>query len=195
LACRLSYRDWRALRMCRPGLRRAGLPQAEPSARAALFMYMGGFGNVVPTRHLPTPPVLPAAVNVTSLGTSYAELTLWGPGVRPDPFPAQPGSAMLRVTSSSEREVGNVCLRRNRRAPQALPGGGDRPGRAGPGEPERAPCGGADVEGDRRLAAGHAGRVRGLLPHQLAGGAAGGLRVRPASGAWVAVHGDSPRRS
>src|SRR5215468_1433461 len=97
---------------------------------------------------------------------------------------------MLRVTYELGKEAGNVWLRRNRCAPQALPGGGDRPGWAGPGEPERAQRGSADFEGDRRLAAGHRGGVRGLLRHQLAGGAAGGLRVRPAPGAPIAVQGD-----
>src|SRR5215470_6328848 len=72
---------------------------------------------------------------------------------------------MLRVTYELGKEAGNVCLRRNRCAPQALSGGSDRPGRAGPGEPERAQRGGADFEGDRWLAAGHPGGVRGLLRH------------------------------
>jgi transposase len=34
---------------------------------------------------------------------------------------------MLRVTFELGKEAGNVCLRRSRRAPQALPGGGGRP--------------------------------------------------------------------
>src|SRR6266568_5669564 len=42
-------------------------------------------------------------------GREYgADLTLWGPGVRPDPFPAQPGCAMLRVTFELGKEAGNV---------------------------------------------------------------------------------------
>ena len=46
--------------------------------------------------------------------------------MRPDPFPAQPGRATLRVTCELGKEAGNVCLRRNRRAPQAFPAGGHR---------------------------------------------------------------------
>jgi hypothetical protein len=61
-----------------------------------------------------------------SLIVMRAELTLWGPGFRPDPFPARFGSAMLRVTSELGKEAGNVCLRRNRCASQALPAGGHR---------------------------------------------------------------------
>ena len=41
------------------------------------------------------------------------------------------------------------------------------------------PNSGADPEGDRWLAAGNAGRVRGGVRHELAGGAAGGLRFAP----------------
>src|SRR5215813_4924557 len=46
------------------------------------------------------------------------------------------------------------------------------------------------AEGDRRLAAGSTGRVRGRVRHGVAGGAAGGLRVHSAPGAPVAVQGD-----
>ena len=50
-----------------------------------------------------------------------ADLTLWGPGREAGPpFPGQPGRAMLPVTFELGKEAGNVCLRRNRRAPQAL---------------------------------------------------------------------------
>ena len=38
------------------------------------------------------------------------ELALWGPGFRPNPFPAQSGSAMLRVTSELGKEAGNVYI-------------------------------------------------------------------------------------
>src|SRR5262245_25990365 len=46
------------------------------------------------------------------------------------------------------------------------------------------------LKGDRRLAAGSTGRVRGRVRHGVAGGAAGGLRVHSAPGAPVAVQGD-----
>jgi hypothetical protein len=65
---------------------------------------------------LPLPTAEPQLFPTT--GTSWSahlprpvcratELTLWGPGVRPDPFPAQPGSAMLRVTFELGKEAGN----------------------------------------------------------------------------------------
>ena len=109
------------------------------------------------------------------------------------PFPAQPGSAMLRVTFELGKEAGNVCLRRDRRAPQALPAGGHRRQGRGARQPQRAERGGADLEGDRRAAAGDAGGVRGRVRHRVAGGAARGLRLRAASGAPAAVQGDRLR--
>jgi transposase len=57
-------------------------------------------------------------------------------------------------------------------------------------QPQRAQRGGADLEGDRRAAAGDAGGVRGRVRHGVASGAARGLRVRPAPGAPAAVQGD-----
>jgi len=84
-------------------------------------------------------PVLVGAFGLISLtaglGALAAVLTLWGPGVRPDPFPAQPGSAMLRVTYELGKEAGDVCLRRYRRASQAVPGGGHRRQRQGDRQP------------------------------------------------------------
>src|SRR5438105_3025198 len=159
---------------------------ARPSAAAA---------RSAPTARLRPPtacaePYQPPARRPPVQHQQTIELTLWGPGVRPDPFPAQPGELSFRVSTSSGRRPGDVCLRRDRRASQALSGGGDQPGRAGPGESECAQRGGADLEGDRRLAAGDPGRVRGRLRHQLAGGAAGGLRVCAAPGAPIAVQGD-----
>jgi len=57
-------------------------------------------------------------------------------------------------------------------------------------KPQRPQWGRADPGGDRRAAAGHSGGVRGRVRHQLAGGTAGGLRVRPAPGPCAAVQGD-----
>src|SRR6266849_3756467 len=45
---------------------------------------------------------------------------------------------MLRVTFELGKEAGNVCLRRDRRAPQAFSGGSHRFGWRGAGEPECA---------------------------------------------------------
>jgi len=81
-------------------------------------------------------------------------------------------------------------LRRNRRAPQALPGGDHRRHGRGARQPQRAQRGGADLGGDRRAAAGDAGGFRGRVRHGVASGAARGLRVRPAPGAPAAVQGD-----
>src|SRR5690348_4875470 len=53
-------------------------------------------------------------------------LTIWGPGAGRAPFPAQPGSATLRVSDELGKETRDVCLRWYRRAPQAFPGGGGR---------------------------------------------------------------------
>ena len=116
-----------------------------------------------------TPPSACGRIQVRSIiRQEYPELTLWGPGVRPDPFPAQPGSAMLRVTFELGKEAGNVCLRRDRRAPQALPGGGHRSRWRGGRQPQRAERGGADPEGDRRAAAG--GRRWRSRPRSAPGG-------------------------
>jgi hypothetical protein len=98
---------------------------------------------------------------------------------------------MLRVKERArERRPGNVCLRRNRRAPQAVPGGGGHTGWHGGAQQKRGEWLGADAAADRRAAGGHAGGVRGRVRLGLAGGAAGGLRVRPAPGAPAAVQGD-----
>jgi hypothetical protein len=94
-------------------------------------------------------------------------LTLSGPG----PLPAQPGSGTPRVKiRARERRPGSVGLRRNRRAPQAVPDGGGRRGREGSAEPERGERPGADPAADRRAVGRHAGGVRGCLRVGLAGG-------------------------
>jgi hypothetical protein len=59
-----------------------------------------------------------------------------GAGCGRTPFPAQPGSATLRASDELGKEARDVCLRRYRRAPQALPGGGGRRRRAGAAEPQ-----------------------------------------------------------
>src|SRR5258708_17527451 len=89
---------------------------------------------------------------------------------------------MLRVTFELGKEAGHVCLRRNRRAPQALPGGGHRRQGRGARQPQRAERGGADPEGDRRAAAGGAGGGRGGGRHGGAGG-----------GRWGATGSSRPR--
>src|SRR6266704_658244 len=98
---------------------------------------------------------------------------------------------MLRVkVRARERRPGNVCLRRNRCAPQALPGGGGHRGRNGAAEQEHGERDRAAPAADRRSARGDAGGVRGRVRLGLAGPAAGGLRLRPAPGAPAAVQGD-----
>ena len=92
--------------------------------------------------------------------------------------------------SCSGRRPGHVCLRRDRRAPQALSGGGHRRRWRGARQPQCAQRGRGDPEGDRRPAAGHAGRAGGGVRHGVAGGDAGGLWVRPAPGPPVAGQGD-----
>jgi hypothetical protein len=62
---------------------------------------------------------------------------------------------MLRVIFELGKEAGNVCLRRNRRPPQALPGGGHRSGWRGARQPQRAQRRGADPARDRRPADRH----------------------------------------
>ena len=88
-----------------------------------------------------------------------------------------------------ERRPGNVCLRRHRRAPQALPGGGSRRGREGAAEQEHGQRDRAAAAADRRSARRDAGGVRGRVRLGLAAPAARGLRVRPAPGAPAAVQG------
>src|SRR5215467_720259 len=70
------------------------------------------------------------------------------------PFPAHPGRAMLRVTFELGKGALDVCLRRNRRPTQALPGGSNRPGGRGTRQPQRAERGGIGAGRDRRLAGG-----------------------------------------
>ena len=101
-----------------------------------------------------------------------------------------PVERCFRVTYELGKEALDVCLRRNRRAPQAFPGGGDRSGRRGARQPQRAQRRGAHPRGDRRPAAGHPGGVRGRVRLGVAGGAAGRLRLQPAPGAPAAVQGD-----
>ena len=97
---------------------------------------------------------------------------------------------MLRVkVQARERRPGNVCLRRHRRAPQALPGGGGHRGRHGAAEQERGQRIGADAAIDRRAALGDAGGIRGRVRLELAGRAPGRLRLRGAHGAPAAVQG------
>ena len=96
---------------------------------------------------------------------------------------------MLQVTFELGKETGNVCLRRNRRPPQALPGGGHRPGWHSPRQPQREQRRDADPVGDRRPAAGHPGSVRGRVRLGMASRASRGLRLRAAPGAPAAVQG------
>jgi hypothetical protein len=63
---------------------------------------------------------------------------------------------MLRVAFKLGKETGNVCLRRNRRPPQALPSGGHRPGWQGARQPQREQRRASDPVGDRRPAARYA---------------------------------------
>src|SRR5258708_34868815 len=81
---------------------------------------------------------------------------------------------MLRVTFELGKEAGHVCLRRDRRAPQALPGGGHRRQGRGARQPQRAERGGADPEGDRRGGGGGGGGGRGGGGRRGGGGGAGG---------------------
>src|SRR5689334_7273538 len=97
---------------------------------------------------------------------------------------------MLRVTYELGKEALDVCLRRNRRASQAFPGGGGRSGWRGARQPERDQRRGAGPVGDRRAAGGHPGRVRGRVRLGVAAGAAGRLRLRAAHGAPAAMQGD-----
>jgi len=81
------------------------------------------------------------------------------------PSQLSPGEFSFRVDTSSRRRPGDGCVRRDRRAPQAVPGGGHRRRWRGPRQPECAQRGRADLQGDRRHASQDAGRVRGwILP-------------------------------
>jgi hypothetical protein len=54
--------------------------------------------------------------------TRGSDLTLWGPGVRPDPLPCSARwSDAPVVTYELGKEALDVCLRRNRRAPHPIP--------------------------------------------------------------------------
>src|SRR5258707_12215487 len=97
---------------------------------------------------------------------------------------------MLGVIDELGKEAGNVCLRRDRRAPQAFSGGSHRFGWRGAGEPERAERERDDPGRDRRLAAGDARGDRGRGRLGVVAGAAGGLRVRPSPGAPAAWKAD-----
>src|SRR6266487_2313125 len=115
MSVRLRVRAGETADLRRDGHRAAGASTARPSAASS-----------DPSESSKRPAQQPWPSSGTPQASAMgAYLTLWGPGVRPDPFPAQPGSAMLRVTFELGKEAGNVCLRRYRRAPQALSGGGD----------------------------------------------------------------------
>src|SRR5262249_61013491 len=91
------------------------------------------------------------------------------------PFLLSPVSLRSGVTYELGKEALDVCLRRNRRAPQAFPGRGDQRGWRGarqPQRPERYPAGAGR---DRRLSAGTAGRVTGGVRLWAGGGVAGGF--------------------
>jgi hypothetical protein len=90
-------------------------------------------------------------------------------------------------------DAAHVCLRRNRRAPQALPGGGHRPVR-GVLANRNVPDGVAPIlTVIGGLPPGTPAAIRGRVRHRVAGRAAPGLRVRPAPGAPAAVQGDRLR--
>ena len=140
----------------------------------------------MPHRSLPVHALIAAALRPDSCPSRSSDPIRAGP---------LPSSARLQDApgerfQARERRPGNVCLRRHRCAPQALPGGGSHRGWPGAAEQERGQWDGAVSAADRGSALGDAGGVRGGIRLELAGRSAGRLRLRPTSGAPAAVQGD-----
>jgi hypothetical protein len=134
---------------------------------------------------LPVPAIL-ALINGRSYPLTGRAPRLMRTGLRAL-FPAQPGSATLRVNDEPGEEARDVCLCRYRRASQAFPGEGDIMPRIA--EQAGPVTGGVDIHADVHVTAvvDQVGRVLGT---QAFPATAAGYR---AALTWVSSHGELAR--